>query len=195
MAHTKEMEAVANDIREEIISQFQAIVGNDNLILEEEARHEYSHDKTEDYSFMPDVVLKPGNTQEVSALLKICNAHHLPTTPRGAGTGLSGGALPVKKGVIISMERFNKILQIDDFHSFKLFHFHLCKTTQRTASGTYSPPSAARPSMTACSKLTRASPRVLRYCMPDAARGVCPRLAATCAPLMDGADNPKKSNT
>jgi len=117
MAHTKEMEAVASSsIREDIISQFQAIVGKDNLILEEEGRHDYSHDKTEDYSFMPDVVVKPGNTQEVSALLKICNAHRLPTTPRGAGTGLSGGALPVKKGVVISIERFNKILHIDELN-------------------------------------------------------------------------------
>ncbi len=115
MAYTKEMETVASiNIREEILSQFQAIVGKENLILEEEARHEYSHDKTEDYSFMPDVVLKPRTAQEISSILKICNTHLLPATPRGAGTGLSGGALPIKKGVVISMERFNKILQIDE---------------------------------------------------------------------------------
>ena len=95
MAHTKEMEAVASiGIRKEIIGQFQAVVGKENLILEEEARHEYSHDKTEDYSFMPDVVLKPRTPQEISSILKICNTYKLPTTPRGAGTGLSGGALP-----------------------------------------------------------------------------------------------------
>ena len=117
MAHTKELEAVASvGIREEIIRQFEVIVGKENLILEEEGRNEYSHDKTEDYSFMPDVVLKPRTPQEISAILKICNTHKLPATPRGAGTGLSGGALPVKKGVIISMERFNKILQIDELN-------------------------------------------------------------------------------
>jgi len=63
---------------------------------------------------MPDVVAKPGTTQEVSELLKVCNKYRIPTTPRGAGTGLSGGALPVKKGVVISMERFNKIIEIDE---------------------------------------------------------------------------------
>ena len=53
----------------------------------------YSHDETEDFHFLPDVVLKPRTTEEISAILKICNQHKIPVTPRGAGTGLSGGAL------------------------------------------------------------------------------------------------------
>ena len=65
---------------------------------------------------MPDVVLKPGSTEEISAIMKICSQHHIPVTPRGAGTGLSGGALPIQKGVVISMERFNKILHIDELN-------------------------------------------------------------------------------
>lgn len=111
------MEAIASvTLREEILDQFGAIVGKENMILEEENRLEYGHDKTEDYSFLPDVVLKPRTPEEISSILKICNQHKLPTTPRGAGTGLSGGALPVKKGVVISMERFNKILAIDELN-------------------------------------------------------------------------------
>src|SRR6187402_3023806 len=117
MGNVKEMETIApSAIHAEIISQFEAIVGEGNIILDPGARHDYSHDKTEDYSFMPDVVLKPATPQEVSDILKICNQHKLPVTPRGAGTGLSGGALPVKKGVVISMERFNKILNIDELN-------------------------------------------------------------------------------
>lgn len=111
------MEAVANlTLREEIINGFEAIIGKENIVLEEDGRLEYGHDKTEDYSFLPDVVLKPRTPEEISQILKICNQYKLPTTPRGAGTGLSGGALPVQKGVVISMERFNKILNIDELN-------------------------------------------------------------------------------
>ncbi len=117
MAYEKETAVIhSSGISEIILDQFKAIIGEVNIILSEEQRYEYSHDKTEDYSFMPDVVLKPSTPEEVSGLLKICNQYKLPTTPRGAGTGLSGGAIPVKKGVVISMERFNKILSIDELN-------------------------------------------------------------------------------
>ncbi|HCW09347.1 MAG TPA: FAD-binding oxidoreductase, partial [Cytophagales bacterium] len=88
--------AVKNQLSEEVIQSFQQIVGDANVIVDESSRNEYGHDKTEDYQFTPDVVVKPGTTQEVSELLKVCNKYKIPTTPRGAGTGLSGGALPVK---------------------------------------------------------------------------------------------------
>lgn len=99
-----------------LLQAFEAIVGTQRLIAEESKRYHYSHDETEDYSFLPDVVLIPETPEEISAILKICNEHHIPVTPRGGGTGLSGGALPVKNGVVISMERFNKILEIDELN-------------------------------------------------------------------------------
>jgi glycolate oxidase len=99
-----------------LISEFQAIIGDKNVVVDAEARYPYSHDETEDYSFLPDVVLKPGTTEEVSRIMKLCNDHGVPVTPRGGGTGLSGGALPVNNGVVISMERFNKILNIDQLN-------------------------------------------------------------------------------
>jgi glycolate oxidase len=104
------------EVTVDVASQFEAIIGKENVILDKERRHDYSHDKTEDYSFMPDIVLKPGTPQEISEILKICNELRIPVTPRGAGTGLAGSALPVKKGVVISMERFNKILNIDELN-------------------------------------------------------------------------------
>ncbi|HLZ16154.1 MAG TPA: FAD-linked oxidase C-terminal domain-containing protein, partial [Cyclobacteriaceae bacterium] len=100
----------------EVVERLRKIVGGANVIIDEEKRSEYGHDKTEDYQFMPDLVVKPGSTQEVSEVLKVCNQHRIPLTPRGAGTGLSGGALPVKRGVVLSMERFNKILNIDEMN-------------------------------------------------------------------------------
>lgn len=99
-----------------LLHSFETIVGPENVVRDEQQRLDYSHDETEDYSFLPDVVLKPGTTEEISAILKLCNEHSVPVTPRGGGTGLSGGALPIHKGVVISMERFNKILHIDELN-------------------------------------------------------------------------------
>jgi glycolate oxidase len=99
-----------------IISQFEAIVGNEHVILDEEKRLEYAHDKTEDYSFLPAMVVKPGTTSEVSRVMQLCNEHRIPVTARGAGTGLAGSALPTHHGIVLSMERFNKILHIDELN-------------------------------------------------------------------------------
>jgi glycolate oxidase len=62
---------------------------------------------------MPEVVVQPATTQDVSQIMAYCNEHLLPVTPRGAGTGLSGGALPVKGGVVLDMKRFDKVLHVD----------------------------------------------------------------------------------
>lgn len=80
----------------------------------EEIRKEYGHDQTEDLLFLPDIVLKPETVEEISQIMKYCHENHIPVTPSGARTGLSGGALPVQAGVALSMERFNKILLIDE---------------------------------------------------------------------------------
>lgn len=101
---------------EEIVKKFTSIVGKDNLFMDNERLAEYGQDKTEDLLFLPDVVLRPGTTKEVSEILMVCNHYNIPITPRGAGTGLAGGALPVEKGVVLSMERFNKILNIDELN-------------------------------------------------------------------------------
>jgi glycolate oxidase len=74
----------------------------------------YSHDETEDLKFPPHVVAKPENVEQISAIMRYCNAKKIPVTPAGARTGLSGGALPVKGGVLLSMEKFNKIIKIDE---------------------------------------------------------------------------------
>lgn len=117
MAYGKETAVLdSTQLTEEIIKKLTSIVGEENIFQDEERLAEYGHDKTEDLLFLPDVVVKPKNTNEVSEVLKVCNHHRLPITPRGGGTGLAGGALPVHKGVILSMERFNKILDIDELN-------------------------------------------------------------------------------
>jgi glycolate oxidase len=86
----------------------------DRCFTSEDIRREYGHDETEDLHFMPDLVLKPETTEEVSRILTHCHTQNIVVTPSGARTGLSGGALPIHGGIALSMERFNKILDIDE---------------------------------------------------------------------------------
>lgn len=78
-----------------------------------EQLREYGHDETEDYVFPPELVMLPTTVEEVSAIVKYCHQEGIPVTPAGARTGLSGGCLPLHGGVLVSMEKFNKILNID----------------------------------------------------------------------------------
>ena len=96
-----------------IISEFLSFLDENQIITAENEKLAYAQDKTEDFIYMPELVLIPANTEDISKILKICNKHIIPVTVRSTGTGLSGGALPVKGGIVISMEKFNKILNID----------------------------------------------------------------------------------
>ena len=97
-----------------IADQIKAIVGAEHMFTDHFQLEKYAHDETEDLRYFPEVAVKPENTEQISALLKLCNEFSIPVTPRGGGTGLSGAALPVKGGLLISMERFNRIIQIDE---------------------------------------------------------------------------------
>jgi len=75
---------------------------------------EYGHDETEDLNFPPAIVLKPTKVEEIAQIMQFCYEQEIPVTPAGARTGLSGGALPIHGGVLLSMEKFNNILEIDE---------------------------------------------------------------------------------
>jgi glycolate oxidase len=92
---------------------FQGLL-QERCIVDESIRTEYGHDETEDITIVPDVVLKPETTAEVSEIMRYCHENNIVVTPSGARTGLSGGAIPVFGGVALSMERFNKIISIDE---------------------------------------------------------------------------------
>ncbi|MFT4094492.1 MAG: FAD-linked oxidase C-terminal domain-containing protein [Niabella sp.] len=108
------MEQLHNHITATILESFKNIVGSENVFTDEDALQHYAHDETETLSFKPHVVLKPRSSQQISEILQICNEHRIPVTPRGAGTGLSGGALPYLGGVVLATEKLNKILDIDE---------------------------------------------------------------------------------
>jgi glycolate oxidase len=98
----------------EQLQAFKNIVGEKYVFTDEETLNICAKDETENLHFLPDIVIKPRTVEEISAVMKICNANKIPVTPRGAGTGLSGGALPHFGGVLISFERMNSILEIDE---------------------------------------------------------------------------------
>jgi len=101
-------------IQSKIIEQLKTIVGDAFVIVDSEVLSNYGRDETEDLIYLPEVVVKPRTAQEISEIMKLANDKHVPVTPRGAGTGLSGGALPIHGGISLSMERFNEILFIDE---------------------------------------------------------------------------------
>lgn len=103
-----------NALTPEILQQLSAVVGDAFVFSDLETRQKYGHDQTEDLMFPPAVVIKPGNVYEVAQVLKMANQFKIPVTAIGAQTGLSGGALSVHQGIGLSMERFNKILEIDE---------------------------------------------------------------------------------
>src|ERR1700712_3201309 len=96
------------------LDQFKTISGDQYVLVDDETLQNYGHDETENLLFLPDVVIRPRTAEEISAIMKICHQHHIPVTPRGAGTGLSGGALPHLGGVLLSTDRMNTILNIDE---------------------------------------------------------------------------------
>lgn len=105
---------ISKSISAEIIDQLKSIAGDKYVFFDEETLNHYAHDETENLHYLPDIVIKPRTTEEISSIMKLCNAHKIAVTPRGAGTGLSGGALAHLGGVLLSTERMNKILEIDE---------------------------------------------------------------------------------
>ena len=103
-----------DSISQSIIEQFKSIVGDRFVIVDENLLQPYGHDETEELFYLPQIALRPSTPQEISSILKICNQHKIPVTPRGAGTGLSGGALPQLGGVLLATDRLNKIIDIDE---------------------------------------------------------------------------------
>jgi len=101
-------------ITTELLDQIKSIVGAEYVFTDEESFEKYGRDETEKLHYSPAVVVKPRKTEEIAALMQLANKHLIPVTPRGAGTGLTGGALPHLGGLVIAMERFNHILEIDE---------------------------------------------------------------------------------
>jgi len=102
----------------EVKQKLEDLIGRDYVITEPFELEKYSRDETEDLSFFPDIVVKVSNVNDISTVLKLANKYKIPITPRGGGTGLSGGALPINGGIVLSTERMNRIIEIDKKNFF-----------------------------------------------------------------------------
>ncbi|MCD6320322.1 MAG: FAD-binding protein [Candidatus Desulfofervidaceae bacterium] len=96
-----------------VIKKLKKIVGKEYISVHQEDLLSYSYDATQVTS-LPEAVVFPGSTQEISAIMKLANQYQFPVLPRGAGSGMSGGAVPIKGGVVLTMSRLNRILEIDE---------------------------------------------------------------------------------
>jgi glycolate oxidase len=96
-----------------ILHQLRAIVGERGLICSAADLHTYECDGLTNFRVMPQAVLLPTTAQQVQDIVKICHRERMPFVARGSGTGLSGGALPVRNGIVISLARMNRILEVD----------------------------------------------------------------------------------
>ncbi|HIU64495.1 MAG TPA: FAD-binding oxidoreductase [Candidatus Avacidaminococcus intestinavium] len=102
-------------ITTETLALIKQIVGADNVLTSEELMQPYSHDEVTDpaYHHMPEVVAFASTTEEVAAIVKLANEKMFPVVPRGAGTGLACGAVPIYGGLVLALEKMNKILEIN----------------------------------------------------------------------------------
>src|SRR5881409_1240481 len=96
-----------------ILAELRTIVGDRGLISSPEELHTYECDGLTNFRVMPRAVLLPNSTDQVQAIVRICHRERIPFVARGSGTGLSGGALPVENGIVISLARMNRILEVD----------------------------------------------------------------------------------
>jgi glycolate oxidase len=102
-----------NKVDQTILKKLGDIVGKKYLITDRNDLVSYAKDETSDSEAFPEVVVKPDNSKQVSEIMRLANEHLIPVTPRGLGTGVSGGALPIMGGILLSLERFKRILEID----------------------------------------------------------------------------------
>ena len=104
-----------NPVTARVVSELQAIVGERNVITDRDRLETFSHDETPTsrYAHMPEAAVFPKSAREVAEIVKLANRELIPITPRGAGSGLSGGAVPEFGGIVLSFEKMNRVLEID----------------------------------------------------------------------------------
>lgn len=98
-----------------LVDELATIVGSEHTLTGDAISDDYAHDEALTVTWtMPAVVARPGTTAQVAAILRLASAHDVPVTARGSGTGLSGACAPEESGIVVSFERMNRILEIDD---------------------------------------------------------------------------------
>lgn len=100
-------------IDSEILKRIEDVVGTGHLLSRPEELEDYGRDETPELKSPPEAAVRPGTAEEISGLLKLAHRFRFPLLARGGGTGVTGGAVPVHGGLVVSLERMNRILEID----------------------------------------------------------------------------------
>lgn len=100
-------------MKESLRGELENIVSKENLLASPEALRAYSYDGTTSWQHEPDVVVFPATANEISLILRLANRERIPVTPRGGGTNVSGGSVPINGGIVLCTTKMNKILKID----------------------------------------------------------------------------------
>lgn len=108
-------ESPYTEVSMNIVDELKKLIEAKNVFVDDERLETYSHDETDagEYGVMPEVVVLPESTEQVAAIMKLANREHIPVTPRGAGSGLSGGAIPGFGGILLSVEKMNSLIELD----------------------------------------------------------------------------------
>ncbi|MCU0821720.1 MAG: FAD-binding protein, partial [Spirochaetes bacterium] len=99
--------------RDKLAEELAGEIGADNVVTDLDILEKYSRDETSDLCCEPDIVVRARSAEDVSRVFKVCGRFNVPVTPRGAGTGVTGGAVPVRGGVVLSLEMMNRVIEID----------------------------------------------------------------------------------
>lgn len=97
-----------------IIQEFEQLCGKENVQHSSASKLAYSYDATANFQSLPDLIVSPRNTEEVSGIVKLCQKHEIPIVPRGSGTNLAAGTTPTMGGVVLLFRHMNQILELDE---------------------------------------------------------------------------------
>ncbi len=100
-------------LQQDVIKKLEDIVGENHVLKTDDMLEKYSKDETIGLQAWPDAAVRVRSADEVSRVLRLANEYSIPVTPRGLGTSLSGGSVPINGGIVLSMERMDQLLEID----------------------------------------------------------------------------------
>src|SRR4029079_14518406 len=128
-----------------VVSELRQIVGDAFVRLDAVSLQTYGVDAL-GKGHPPEVVVLPANTEQIASVARLCNAERVPLVVRGAGTGFTGGAVPTRGGVLLSMERLNRILEIDELNLLAVVEANVINARMQNAvaqGGLFTPPAPA----------------------------------------------------
>uniref|UniRef100_A0A7C4GJ56 FAD-binding oxidoreductase n=1 Tax=candidate division WOR-3 bacterium TaxID=2052148 RepID=A0A7C4GJ56_UNCW3 len=100
-------------LRPTLLTRLRELIAPDRVVADPALLADYGHDESNEPPHLPDALVRAASTEEIAAVVRLCREEQIPVTPRGLGTGLAGGSVPVQGGVVVSTELMNRVLEVD----------------------------------------------------------------------------------